>query len=263
MFKKASIFLILLGLFLIPLGCSSGQQSPSGETPAEKVEIMVSAAASLTDALNELKTSYEKEHQGVKVTYIFGSSGKLATQIEKGAPSDVFLSASKKDMDSLEAKDLIQKDSRIDFTENALVLITKKDSSLSLTSFEEIDPGKINHFAIGEPEIVPVGRYTKEVFEKLNLWEPMQSKIVLGSDVRQVLTYVESGNAEAGVVYFSDAKISDKVKVLAEANQEWHKPIVYPGAVVADTKHVEEAKVFLTYLLSEQGKEILNKYGFR
>jgi len=263
MFKKTSIFLILLGLFLIPLGCSSGQQSsPEGSTP-EKVEIMVSAAASLTDALNELKTSFETDHPKVKVVYNFGSSGKLATQIEQGAPSDVFLSASKKDMDSLEEKDLIQKDSRIDFTSNTLVLITNKDSSLSLTSFEEIDSGKISHFAIGEPEIVPVGRYTKEVLEKLNLWEPMQSIVVFASDVRQVLTYVESGNAEAGVVYSSDAKISDKVKVLAEANPEWHQPIVYPGAVVADTKHVEEANLFLAYLTSEQGKEVLNKYGFK
>lgn len=248
-----SCLLLMLG------GCSAGES----EKPAETVEIMVSAAASLTDALTDMKSSFEKEHENIIVTFNFGSSGKLVQQIEQGAPSDVFLSASSKDMNTLDEEALLVEGTRIDFTANELVLITNKDESLTMDSFEDIDPSAIEHIAIGEPESVPVGRYTKEVLENIGLWEPLRDKMVLGSDVRQVLTHVEMGNADLGVVYSSDAKISDKVKVLATANAEWHGPIVYPGAVVSETKHPEEAKAFLAFLTGDGGKEILKKYGFK
>nr|WP_318616246.1 molybdate ABC transporter substrate-binding protein [Sporosarcina sp. YIM B06819] len=241
---------------MITAGCSAGESE-------EQVEVMISAAASLTDALTDMKASFESEHDNITLTFNFGSSGKLVQQIEQGAPSDIFLSASKKDMDTLEEGKLLLEGTRVDFTANELVLITNKDELLTVDSFEDIDPSTIAHFAIGEPEGVPVGRYTKEVLENIGLWDPLQDKMVLGSDVRQVLTHVEMGNADLGVVYSSDAKISDKVKVLAVASAEWHGPIVYPGAVVSETKHPEEAKAFLAYLTSDKGKEILKKYGFK
>ncbi|WP_342510306.1 molybdate ABC transporter substrate-binding protein [Sporosarcina sp. FSL K6-2383] len=246
-------------MLLFSAGCSAERADMS----AEPVEIMVSAAASLTDALTDMKTSFEQQHENIRVTFNFGSSGKLVQQIEQGAPSDVFLSASSKDMNTLDEGELLVEGTRTDFTANELVLITNKDESLTVESFEDIDPSAITHFAIGEPESVPVGRYTKEVLENIGLWEPLQDKMVLGSDVRQVLTHVEMGNADLGVVYSSDAKMSDKVKVLATANVEWHEPIVYPGAVVSETKHPEEAKAFLAFLTGDEGKEILKKYGFQ
>lgn len=245
-------------LLLVLVGCSAME-----DKSAEPVEIMVSAAASLTDTLTDMKTSFEKEHENIRVTFNFGSSGKLVQQIEQGAPSDVFLSASAKDMNILEEGALLAEGTRIDFTTNELVLITNKDESITMDSFEDIDPSTIAHFAVGEPESVPVGRYTKEVLENIGLWEQLQDKMVLGSDVRQVLTHVEMGNADLGVVYSSDAKISDKVKVLAIASAEWHGRIVYPGAVVSETKHPEEAKAFLAFLTGDEGKEILEKYGFK
>ncbi|WP_404319010.1 molybdate ABC transporter substrate-binding protein [Bacillus lumedeiriae] len=270
--KKAWHFLFLLCLLMIPLGCSNGEQ-PSTTSSKEsntneavsskKTELIISSAASLTDALNELENSFESKHPNIDLTYNFGSSGKLVQQIEQGAPADVFLSASKQDMDTLQEKSLIQEESRSDFAKNEVVLITNKDHSLPLSSFEELSPKQIKHFAIGEPESVPVGRYTKEVLEHLKLWAPLQSKLVLGSDVRQVLTYVESGNADAGVVYSSDAMISDKVKVVAAAKPEWHEPIIYPGAVTSNSKHTKEAQAFLTYLTSKEGKEVFTKYGFK
>src|SRR5690606_6455530 len=113
---------------------------------------MVSAAASLTDALTDMKTSFEKEHENITLTFNFGSSGKLVQQIEQGAPSDVFLSASSKDMNILDEGALLLEGTRIDFTANELVLITNKDESLTVESFEDIDPSAITHFAIGEPE---------------------------------------------------------------------------------------------------------------
>ncbi|MDV6377100.1 molybdate ABC transporter substrate-binding protein [Sporosarcina sp. GW1-11] len=254
-FLLSALVVILSSLFI---GCSA-----TDKQPVEDVELLISAAASLTDALEELKGTFEEEHEGVRLTYNFGSSGKLATNIENGAPSDVFLSASTKDMNALEEKGLIINESRKDFTSNALVLIAPKDSSIEIASFEDIDREALDHIAVGEPESVPVGRYTKETFETLDLWEPLQEKLVLGSDVRQVLTHVEMGNADVGVVYSSDAFISDDVIVLAESNPEWHEPIVYPGAVVKDSKHREAAQQFLDYVTSDAGIETLQKFGFK
>ncbi|MEK5068046.1 molybdate ABC transporter substrate-binding protein [Sporosarcina sp. FSL K6-1508] len=262
MVKKVRCYLVLLCLLLISAGCSNGQQPISGESN-DNVELTISAAASLTDALVDLKPLFESENPTITLSFNPGGSGKLAQQIEQGAPSDVFLSASKKDMDKLQERNLILEDSRTDFAENELVLITNKEKPFNLSSFEEIDRAIIDHFAIGEPESVPVGRYTKQVLEKLGLGESLQSKLVLSSDVRQVLTHVEMGNADIGIVYASDAMISDKVKVLAVANPEWHDQIVYPGAVIADTAHPEEAKAFIAFLTGKQGKEVLRKFGFK
>jgi molybdate transport system substrate-binding protein len=264
--RKRSGFIGLLVFFLFVLaGCSSAGQASQSEKDAssKKTEVVISAAASLTDALNEIKPAFEQEHPDMKVTYTFGSSGKLAQQIVQGAPVDVFLSASKKDMDTVQKQNLITKETLRDFAKNELVLIAPLDSTLQIDSFQKVTPENVKQLAIGEPESVPAGRYTKETFEKLGTWDKMKDHLVLGKDVRQVLTYVESGNVDAGVVYASDAKISKKVKVLATAESQWHKPITYPGAVISNTGHVKEAQQFLEYLTSEKGKEILKKYGFK
>lgn len=260
MLKKWTLVIAAM-LLLVPVACSNQQNTDANS--GEKAELMVSAAASLADALHELKASFESEHPGITVTYNFGSSGKLSQQIAQGAPADVFLSASLSDMDKLEEQKLILSDSRADFAKNELILITNKNSSLTVNSFEDIPVDSIQHLAIGQPESVPVGRYTKEVLQHLKLWERLQGKLVLGSDVRQVLTYVESGNADLGIVYASDAAVATNSKVLATAEPEWHKPIVYTAAIVAASTRTEQAKAFIDYLTSEKGKEILKKYGFQ
>ncbi|GKV68222.1 molybdate ABC transporter substrate-binding protein [Sporosarcina sp. NCCP-2716] len=253
--------------FLLLAGCSGGTTTEKDNEAADsskgKIELHISAAASLTDALDEYKKAYEKEHEDVKLTFMYGGSGKLAAMIDNGAPADLFLSASAKDMDTLEDKGLIDDSTRTDFTKNALVLIAGADEQDTVSSFEQIDPSAIDHLVIGEPESVPAGRYTKEVFEHLNLWQTLQDKLVLASDVRQVLTQVEMGNAEYGVVYSSDAFISDKVKTVAEADPDWHAPIVYPGAVLANAEHPEEAQQFFDALLGEDGQAVLAEYGFK
>ncbi|MCM3757202.1 molybdate ABC transporter substrate-binding protein [Sporosarcina aquimarina] len=263
--NKIRFGLMMAILLLVLVGCSNNKTASDGNraNKTDKVELHISAAASLTDALDDFKKMYEKEHENVELTFMYGGSGKLATSIENGAPADVFLSASKKDMDTLENEELLDASTRTDFTKNVLVLIANEESDSALTNFEEIDPASINHFVIGEPESVPVGRYTREVFEHLNLWEPLQDKLVLASDVRQVLTQVELGNADYGVVYSSDAFISDKVKVIAESDPSWHEPIVYPGAVLKESQHPAEAQQFFDALLGDQGQETLAKYGFK
>lgn len=258
------LFLLLIGTVLFSFGCTKNNTSEQPHVKEdEPVELLVSAAASLTDALQDIKTSFEKTYSNITITYNFGSSGKLAQMISQGAPSDVFLSASEHDMDTLQENDLIIFSTRKPFIQNELVLITNKDNELDIHSFEDIRPETIQHFSIGEPESVPVGRYTKETLEHLNLWTPLQNNFVFGSDVRQVLTHVELGNAEIGIVYASDATISSKVKVLATADTSWHHPISYPGAVVSVSNHRREAKQFLDFLATEESIETLQQYGFQ
>ncbi|WP_339250165.1 molybdate ABC transporter substrate-binding protein [Sporosarcina sp. FSL W8-0480] len=254
---KKTIYRLLLVLFIATLtSCSNSEEK-------NKPEIMISAAVSLTDVLNELKEAYETENKNVRLTFNLGSSGKLANQIAQGAPVDMFLSASSKDMDAIATKGLIDESTRVEFASNSLVLITHKDHSTTVKSFEQIRPEEILHLAIGEPTSAPVGRYTKQVFDHLGLWDLLQSKLVMGSDARQVLTYVEMGNVDFAVVYSSDAVITDKVKVLAEADNGWHEAISYPGAIINDSLHKKEAKAFLDFLTSEEGKAVLQKYGFK
>ncbi|MGO0060376.1 molybdate ABC transporter substrate-binding protein [Brevibacillus fluminis] len=263
---KKQLLAVCTFLGLLLTACSGAPDTPQANQPepvsTEKTEIMVSAAASLTDALTELKTTFEAQHPGITITYNFGSSGKLAQQIEQGAPSDVFLSASAKDMNGLEEKQLISKETRQDFAKNELVLITGTSGAVAIDSFEKLTDPSVKHIAVGEPNTVPAGRYAKEVLDTLKIGDKVKDRLVFGNDVRQVLTYVASGNAEAGIVYASDARVSKQVKVLAAAKADWHKPIVYPGAVVAGSAHADAAKTYLAYLTSDKGKEILQKYGF-
>lgn len=262
--KKTFRFLVLLCAVVIPFGCANGNASTDEKLEAsQQVELMISAAASLTDALNEVKASFESHHPDIVLTFNFGSSGKLAQMITQGAPVDVFLSASEKDMLTLQDNDLIIEETKLPFTKNEIVLITNKEHPAKLESIEEINPATAGHLSIGEPESVPVGRYTKEMLEHLGSWTSLQNNLVYGSDVRQVLTHVEMGNAELGFVYASDAEISPKVEVIATADPDWHEPIVYPGAVVTESLYAEEAERFLTYLASDESKMIFKKYGFQ
>ncbi len=223
----------------------------------------VSAAASLTEALTELTSAYEKDNEDITFSLNFASSRKLATQIEHGAPADVFLSASSDDVWRLKEKGFLIESSIVDFAENSLVLISNKEKTNPVSSFQQLKLVSFDHLSIGEPDTVPAGKYSKEVLEHLGLWLPLQDKLVMGSDVRQVLTHVEMGNADYGIVYASDAFVSDKVIVVAEADPAMHTPIIYPGAVTKESEHQNEAQDFLDFVLSEKGRAILQKYGFK
>jgi len=254
--------LFLAGLILIMAaviaGCGGGKQP--GAT-AEPVKLTVSAAASLTDALGELKTIYEKQRDNVIITYNFGASGPLQKQIEEGAPVDLFISAGKSQMDTLAGKGLIHEESRKDLLGNELVLIAGKDSSLS--GFDGLAGADVSKIAVGVPESAPAGMYARETLTAMKLWDKVQPKLVLAKDVRQVLRYVETGNVDAGLVYRSDAMTSDKVKVVAAAPDDSHKPIVYPMAVIKSTKHQKEAGDFTSFLQGGEASRVFGKYGFK
>lgn len=222
---------------------------------------MISAAASLKDAMGEVETAYESKKPEVNLILNFGSSGTLQQQIEQGAPVDVFFSASSKQMDALEEKQLIKKETRKDILGNELVLITGKENN-TITSFEDLNKQEVKHIGIGNPESVPAGKYAKEALTSMKLYDGLKAKYVEAKDVRQVLSYVETGNAEAGLVYKSDTVVSDKVKIIAVASEDSHKPIVYPATVISSTKQDAAAEEFAKFLQTDEAIQIFLKYGF-
>lgn len=237
----------------------SSEASSSEAAPAEKVELMVSAAASLTDCMNEIKGLYEKENDGITITYNFAASGALQQQIEQGAPADVFFSAGKKQMQALSDAGLMDDSTIKDIVENKVVLITPKDGT-KLASFEEL--ANVKQIGVGEPETVPVGQYTAEVFENLKLTDVLKDKLVYAKDVREVLSWVETGNVDAGAVYETDAKISDKVEISCTAPEGSHKRVIYPVGMVKESKEADAAKAFVEYLFGDEAKTVFEKYGF-
>jgi len=244
-----------------PLPSVTPKAEVTAEPQAKAVsgELIISAAASLTDTMNEMKGLYEKQNKNVKLTFNFGSSGALQQQIEQGAPADVFISAATKQMKALQDKKLIVDESCKNLLKNRLVLVGPKESA-KVKGFSTLKEASL--ISIGEPDSVPAGKYAKETLTKMGLWDALKDKVVYAKDVRQVLAYVESGNVEAGMVYLTDAKISDKVQILSIAEENTHTPIVYPAAVVKGTKNPEAAQSFVDFLSSDAAKEVFAKYGF-
>lgn len=235
----------------------------SESSKPEKQEILVSAAASLSGALEKITEKFEAEHPTIVITKNFGGSGKLAQQIQQGAPADVFLSANQHWMDVLENDKLILAETRVNFAKNKLVVITQKESDSKInTSLRVIQPNSIGQIAIGNPESVPAGNYAKDALTNLGLWGKLMGHFVYAKDVRQVLTYVESGNAEIGFVYGSDPHRANGVKISTEIDADLYTPIVYPAAVISSSDNQEIAKKFLEYLQTDSAKAILKDYGF-
>lgn len=230
------------------------------QSPA-KSEVLVAAAASLKDVLEELGPLYEKQNAGSKVTFQFAASGALQQQIEQGAPVDVFISAAQKQIDALNEKNLLSKDSVQLLCRNTLVLIVPKDQK-SPQSLDELKQPTYKKIAIGEKQTVPAGQYAEEWLDKSSLTSALKDKLVPASNVRQVLTFVETGNAAAGFVYATDAQSSDKVTVALRADAKMHQPIVYPMAVVSKSKNPAAAKSFMSFMKSADAVKVLEKRGF-
>ncbi|RCX17423.1 molybdate transport system substrate-binding protein [Fontibacillus phaseoli] len=230
--------------------------------PKSQVTLTISAAASLKDSMEELASLYKKEHGNVTLTMNFGASGSLQKQIEQGAPADLFLSAGQKQMNALIDGKFVNADSKIDLLQNRLVLIVPSDAAIVPKDLEALKDNGFGKIALGEPEVVPAGSYTKESLEYAQLWDALQSKMVFAKDVTQVLTYVESGNADAGFVYESDAKLSDKVNTALVVDEKSHAPIVYPAGIVTATKHLDEAGQFLKFLQTAEARDVFASHGF-
>lgn len=257
-------------LFVLIIASCSGEKSaeqqkkdPVNEaTATESTELVISAAASLTDALTAIADLYQKEHPNIKLTLNFGASGALQQQIEQKAPVDLFLSASKENFDPLVTEGLIDKKHQKDLLGNELVVIVPKDAANDVQTIDDLNSESIKKIAFGTPETTPAGKYAKAALEHYKLWEKLKEKYVLTKDVRQSLTYVETGNVDAGFVFKTDALISDKVTIAFSVDPNSHPPIVYPAGVTSYSKHPEEAKRLYTFLQTDEAQNVFKKYGF-
>lgn len=249
-FFKQGLFiscLVLLGIILFP-SITIGKNQP---------KIIVGVPVSLQTAIEDFSRQYPQN-----VNYNFASSGILQQQIEQGAPIDVFISASSKQMNVLEEKKLLLPNTRKNLLTNQIALFTTKNNPLSIKNFQDLTQSKIRLIAIGETRTVPAGQYASEVLKNLGIFTTLESKFVFGNNVREIISYVETGNADAGITFLTDTKTSNKVKVIAMADKKLHRSIFYPVAITKNSKNEEIAKRYLESLQSENATKIFKKYGF-
>lgn len=275
---KRIIALLLSVLTITAILCACGKQNTANKTPAattaatvdeksaKKTELVVFAAASMTETLESLKKTYQTSHPEIEITYNFDSSGTLKTQIEEGAVCDLFISAAQKQMNGLEEGGYIDKMTRIDLLENKVALCVAENSKSGIKSYEDmkahLEAGDIL-MAIGN-EDVPVGQYTQKIFAYYCLQESaLKNKGVLtyGSNVKEVTTQVSEGTVDCGIIYQTDA-FSAKLKVTDTATEAMCGQVIYPAAVLSKTAHVDEAKDFLDFLQTEEASKVFEGVGF-
>jgi molybdate transport system substrate-binding protein len=228
---------------------------------ASAADLTVSAAASLTNAFKAIGSAFEAAHPGTKVQLNFAASGVLLQQIAQGAPVDVFASADQETMNQAEQQQLVKPGARVNFVSNSLVVIVPNDAATMPRSLADLNTASVRHVAVGLPASVPVGRYTKAVLEKAQLWPAIEAKMIGAQSVRQALDYVARGEVDAGFVYGTDAAImADKVKVAFAVPTD--TPVLYPIAEVAGAPNAAAALQFIAYVMSPAGQAALAKYGF-
>ena len=255
-------FAVICAAMLLLTGCGSQSGDSPSDKKSEPVELHVAAAASLTDAMKELAKLYQTRNQNIKIIFNFGSSGALEQAIENGGQADLFFSAAQKQMNMLADSGELADGTRRDLLRNEVVLIAPANSSIDIKTFDDLAREDIRRVALGEPKGVPVGQYSEEILNSLKILDAVKSKAVYGSDVRQVLAWVETGEADCGIVYATDAAVSNKVKVIAVAPEGSHKPVIYPAAVIKSSKNLDAAKKFLDFTASPEAKNIFEQYGF-
>ena len=225
--------------------------------------LVVFAAASTTEVVELLGENFERQHAKPIITS-FAASSVLARQITNGAPADVFISAHPSSMDDLERRNLIVAGSRCDGIGNRLVLVARRDSELALPRKEDLqirDIESIERLAMADPEHVPAGIYGQQALAWLGAWPRLKTKVIPAANVRWALAFVDRGEVAAGIVYATDAKISDRVKVIFTFPPESHDPIVYPVAQLRGGNRGPEAD-FIRYMLSPSARQIWAGFGF-
>ena len=252
----ATAIILAMSMMLLA-GCGS-----SDEETAEKPEVTVLAAASLTDALDEIIAEYEKDAE-CTITPSYAGSGDLVQQIEGGAPCDIFISASKSNMDQLEEGGYIDTETRQDLLLNTLTLIATTEKK-DVVTMDTLTSDEVGTIAVGEPETVPAGKYASQVFDNMAITDQISGKIVYAKDVRAVLNYVETGDADCGFVYRTDALLLDEESgvIIGDVDPALHDAIVYPAAILTEAPQADFAADFYEFLQSDFAKEVFEKYGF-
>ena len=266
--KLLRVFLVLTMIFGIT-ACSS-KPADKKETKVEKTEkkkLTVFCAASMTETMEQIKKVYEEKHKDIELVYTFDSSGTLKKQIEQGADADIFISAAQKQMNALdksktpEATVVIDEATRFNLLENKVVLAVSKGNSLDLKDFTDLTKAEISKIALGNSD-VPVGQYSEELLKNLKIWDEIQKKVTFGSNVKEVTTWIKEGVANCGIIYATDA-YSAGLEVVATAKEGMIKtPVLYPAAIMKNSKNAKEAKEFLEFLKGDECKAIFEKVGF-
>ncbi|OOF36472.1 molybdate ABC transporter substrate-binding protein [Rodentibacter heidelbergensis] len=235
-----------------------------GISLASSAKVTVFAAASMTDALQKIATDYAKQNPKNEVVFSFASSSTLAKQVEEGAPADIFVSASNKWMKYLSEKNFTLKETEKTLAGNELVLIAPLKSavdSVEISKGEWLGALKDNYLSVGDPAHVPAGQYAEEALTKLNLWDKVKDRLARAKDVRGALALVERAETPYGIVYGTDAKVSQKVKTVGVFPVGSYKPVMYPMAILKDHDNAD-SRDFFNYLNSERAKQVLEGYGF-
>lgn len=238
----------------------------------EKTELIVFAAASMTETLTEIADMYKEAAPNITLTYTFDSSGTLKTQIQEGADCDIFISAAQKQMNQLditadkevntEGLDFVLEESRFNLVENKVVLAVPEGNPAGIESFEDLGTDRLSLICLGN-EDVPVGAYSEEILTNLGILDELteHSKVTYGSNVKEVTTQISEASVDCGIIYATDA-FSAELTVVDEADSDLCKQVVYPAAVMKDSEHAEEAKAFLEFLTTEEAAAVFEKVGF-
>lgn len=278
--KSTIAALLVLSMTAGLAGCGSSNTTTadkgSAPTETEQTELVVFAAASMTETLEEIKETYEAEHERVTLTFNFDSSGTLKTQIEEGADCDVFISAGQEQMDQLDITadaavntdglDFVEDGSRIDLLENKVTLVVPEENETGIESFDDLktklEIGDIM-LAMGNSD-VPVGQYTQKILQYYGLDEQALAdagKITYDSNVKEVTTQVAEGSVDCGVIYCTDAFSAD-LTVVDEATAEMCGQVIYPAAVMKNSSDVDAAQEFLDYLTTDEAMKVFESVGF-
>jgi molybdate transport system substrate-binding protein len=234
-------------------------------TPAAAAEeLTVSVAISMREAIDEIGGRFVRAHPGVVVRYNLGASGELQKQIEAGAPVDVFVSAATRQMDDLDARGFLVPGSRRVFARNVLAVVTPGDSAVPLGRPADLLLPRVQRVVIGHPRTVPVGQYAEESLRSLGLWEGLRGRLIYAENVRQALEYVARGEVDAGVVYATDVALRPgRVREAFRLPEESYPPVIYPAAVVKDSRHRARALAFVESLLAPDARATLARLGFQ
>ena len=250
--SRVMFALTAIAALLLTVNCSSRQS-------ASRPEIIVAAASDLTPAFEELGKLFEQE-TATKVTFMFGSTGNLARQVENGAPVDLFAAANLSFIEQLEQKGLILSDTKALYARGRITLWTRADSGLQLERLEDLTRADVKRIAIANPEHAPYGVAAREAFEKIGAWSAVESKLVLGENVRQALQYAETGNADAAIVALSLSVQSNGRWMMIP--EELHNPLDQALAVIKNSQHEQQARQFAQFINGPQGRPVMRKYGF-
>lgn len=261
--NRWTLITLLLAATLLA-GCASIQPLPASlvdtktpTTPPE--EITVAAAASMQFALNDLNTLFENE-TGYRVNLVYGSSGQLVQQIENGAPYDLLLAANTEYVDRLVRQDRVLPESVALYARGQIVLAVNRDSGIEATTLSDLLSNDIQHIAIANPEHAPYGLAAKQALQSTGLWDQIQDKIVYAENIRQALQYVQSGDAQAGIVALGEANVPEITWTLIDGSL--YEPLNQALGVIRTSQHPKIAGLFADYVIGEEGQAILIQYGF-